>query len=177
MAFLILESPSGERNYFTIREEKTSLGRDARNHIVIESEYVSAFHAEFRSLPDGTMEIVDLDSHNGTEVNDERIEEQVVLRNGDALGFGLVQGCFYEALETPEAGDGDDGDSRLDEAFLPRANRADWEASETPVVMRGRESMEELSGVVLAFEEFDYATGNLQERSPGLLKPDETTSN
>lgn len=157
MAFLILESPNGDRNYFTLREDRTLLGRDEGNHIVIDNEYVSSFHAEFRILPDGEMELADMDSHNGTEINDQHIVEPTVLKNGDILRFGLVQGCFYEAVEDPEAESGEDG---LDEAFLP--DRSNSEEAES--VSSHRTSTDDLDGVVLSFEEFCYASDESPER-------------
>ncbi|MEM1295118.1 MAG: FHA domain-containing protein [Verrucomicrobiota bacterium] len=181
MAFLILESPNGDRNYFTLREERTLLGRDEGNHIVIDSEYVSAFHAEFRLLPDGEMELMDRDSHNGTEVNGEKIKPSVTLDNGDRLQFGLAEGCFYKAIEQsdPSAGDGEDG---LDRAFFPNSSDDGSEPTRIPGSSRG--SMEELSGVVLSFEEFDYATNESPERvAHSLIKtarivlPEEQSAN
>src|SRR3712207_8085912 len=45
------------------------IGRAADNHLVIDDLVVSRRHAELRALPDGTYEITDLGSHNGTYLN------------------------------------------------------------------------------------------------------------
>ncbi len=136
MASLTIECADREEKRFTLQKERTSLGRHLDNDIVIDDEYLSRFHAEIRATPDGRMELADLESHNGTKINGKRIKRPVILKNGDILRFGLIQGR-YEKLHF------------LETAFLPRSGQVD---SSPP---NRNMSTNELSGVVLSFEEFD----------------------
>ena len=62
------------------------IGRVPGNDIVIPHLSVSRQHAELRTMPGG-YRIVDLGSHNGTFVNEQRVTE-AVLAEGDTVGFG-----------------------------------------------------------------------------------------
>lgn len=71
----------------------TRFGRDASNDIVVPDLIVSRRHAEARPLADGTLEVVDLGSHNGTYVNGDRIA-RAVMREGDLLSIGSAVFSF-----------------------------------------------------------------------------------
>jgi hypothetical protein len=75
------EYPLGAFNY---------IGRTEDNQIRLASAGVSRKHALVTASPDG-FSIEDLDSQNGTYVNDERIEGQCKLSDGDSIGIGNVQ--------------------------------------------------------------------------------------
>lgn len=64
---------------------KNSVGRHQSNHIVLVSGQVSRFHAEVLVSDEG-VEVHDLDSNNGTFVNDRRIE-RAPLQAGDVVMF------------------------------------------------------------------------------------------
>jgi ABC transport system ATP-binding/permease protein len=49
--------------------QRTRIGRDLQNDIVVDDPLVSRFHAELRARSDGRRELVDLGSRNGTFVN------------------------------------------------------------------------------------------------------------
>jgi chromosome segregation ATPase len=80
---------------FDILEERLSIGRDAKNDIVIDKTYISGSHAEFLRKPDGVYELVDLKSANGTFVNGRRIQRSLV-KGGDKIRFGQLDARFRE---------------------------------------------------------------------------------
>jgi len=80
------QSDLGKRH--VLHKEVTSIGRDRDNDIVLDSDSVSRRHAKVEHR-DGYFYVVDLDSTNGTFVNDEA--EPVTacqLRRGDQLKIG-----------------------------------------------------------------------------------------
>ncbi len=82
------------------------IGRAADNDLVVDDLIVSRHHAELRSRPDGTYEIVDLGSHNGTYLNGLRVTAATV-GPGDIVGIGhsdfcLVGDMLQEYVDTGE---------------------------------------------------------------------------
>ncbi|KMO96947.1 FHA domain-containing protein [Streptomyces roseus] len=70
-----------------------SIGRAAANDLVIDDLVVSRHHAELRALADGTYEIADLGSHNGTFLNGTRTDRAPVTE-GDVIGIGHTALCL-----------------------------------------------------------------------------------
>jgi two-component system, cell cycle response regulator len=66
--------------------DETILGRAETAHVVLDLENVSRSHASLSRCEGGWL-LRDLDSTNGTYVNDERVSEHV-LRDGDQLQVG-----------------------------------------------------------------------------------------
>lgn len=82
------------------------IGRAADNDLVIEDLIVSRHHAELRALPDGTYEITDLGSHNGTYLNGTSVTS-APIGPGDIVGIGhsafcLVGDQMQEYVDTGE---------------------------------------------------------------------------
>ncbi|MFC8513111.1 FHA domain-containing protein [Streptomyces sp. NPDC057257] len=82
------------------------IGRAADNDLVIDDLVVSRHHAELRALPDGTYEIADLGSHNGTFLNGSAVTA-APLGPGDVVGIGhsafcLVGDQLQEYVDTGE---------------------------------------------------------------------------
>ncbi|MFF4833805.1 FHA domain-containing protein [Streptomyces sp. NPDC001315] len=69
------------------------IGRAADNDLVVDDLTVSRRHAELRTLPDGTHEIVDLGSHKGTYLNGRPITRAWV-GPGDIVGIGHEEFCL-----------------------------------------------------------------------------------
>jgi pSer/pThr/pTyr-binding forkhead associated (FHA) protein len=67
-----------------------TLGRATRADFVVDVALVSRFHCRFTVTPDGVLELEDLDSTNGTFVNDERIK-RLALKPGDRVRAGRVE--------------------------------------------------------------------------------------
>ncbi|MFJ5263162.1 FHA domain-containing protein [Streptomyces sp. NPDC088387] len=69
------------------------IGRAADNDLVLDDLVVSRRHAELRARPDGTYEIVDLGSHNGTYLNGGLVDSAPV-GPGDVVGIGHSSFCL-----------------------------------------------------------------------------------
>jgi ABC-type multidrug transport system ATPase subunit len=84
------------------------IGRAPDNGLALENDpRASRYHAELRRLDDGRVELVDLNSHNGTFVNGQRISH-VVMREGDTVGVGnhvfrFHNGALEEFAQSDEA--------------------------------------------------------------------------
>ncbi|MEU9896198.1 FHA domain-containing protein [Streptomyces phaeochromogenes] len=82
------------------------IGRGGDNDLVVDDLIVSRRHAELRALPDGTYEIVDLGSHNGTFLNGQPVTRGPIDA-GDIVGIGhsafcLVGDQLQEYVDTGE---------------------------------------------------------------------------
>ena len=67
-----------------------TVGRAVGADFIIEAALVSRVHCRITSLPDGSLEVRDLESTNGTFVNDQRITT-ARLGPGDRLKVGRVE--------------------------------------------------------------------------------------
>lgn len=82
------------------------IGRAGDNDLVVDDLVVSRRHAELRALADGTYEIVDLGSHNGTYLNGQPVA-RAPIGPGDIVGVGhsafcLVGDQLQEYVDTGE---------------------------------------------------------------------------
>ena len=64
-----------------------TIGSDSNCNLVIRDKTVSGVHCELEKLDDGTVAIKDLDSSNGTFINDRRIRK-TILSESDELQLG-----------------------------------------------------------------------------------------
>jgi hypothetical protein len=71
----------------------TVIGRGVEADVKVTDTGVSRRHAEVTLRPDGTAELVDLQSTNGTTVNGER-RTRAELADGDRLGIGATELVF-----------------------------------------------------------------------------------
>lgn len=82
--FVIRGNDQGSRYEFD--DAVVQLGRDPSNAVRLHDTEVSRYHAEIRRS-DGIVEIIDLDSSNGTFVNGRRVARQR-LESGDQIRLG-----------------------------------------------------------------------------------------
>jgi len=66
-----------------------TVGRAARADFIVDAALVSRLHCRI-TAGDDSLEVVDLESTNGTFVNDRRID-RAALTNGDRLRVGRVE--------------------------------------------------------------------------------------
>lgn len=94
--------PTGREH--VLSGEAVTIGRAVENDIVITSRRVSREHARVQRQGRRVV-LIDLDSTNGTFLNDERVHGSVELRDGDTVGIGDVMLVFHDPentiLETP----------------------------------------------------------------------------
>jgi 3D (Asp-Asp-Asp) domain-containing protein len=86
---------------FHLTGETTTLGRGNEADIVVEDTGVSRVHARLEVTEYGTI-LTDLDSTNGTFVEDQRIKE-VTLLDGNTITLGRTTIMYWDAL--PATGD------------------------------------------------------------------------
>ena len=67
-----------------------TMGRAAGADFIVDVALVSRVHCRFTAMPDGTLEVRDLESTNGTFVNGERTEV-AALAPGDRVQIGRVE--------------------------------------------------------------------------------------
>ncbi len=82
---IIHDSIKGERSFF-VKKNRIVVGTDPNCDIKLHDEYVSKYHAEFR-LSDHGFHVIDLDSTNGTFVNESKIKE-CYLKGNERIHFG-----------------------------------------------------------------------------------------
>lgn len=76
-----------ERRTLVLGRAPAVVGRDPEAALCIDDEGLSRTHAKFVTAADGVVHVMDLESTNGTYVNDERISLRV-LREGDEIKLG-----------------------------------------------------------------------------------------
>jgi signal transduction histidine kinase len=83
--YVIQGTDEGKR--FELTTGVVGLGREANNAVRLHDTESSRRHAEIRLLPNGTHQLLDLGSSNGTFVNS-KLAKDVVLKPGDEIRIG-----------------------------------------------------------------------------------------
>jgi pSer/pThr/pTyr-binding forkhead associated (FHA) protein len=91
---------------YPLYEGVNTLGRRSANQIVLVDAFASGKHAEVRVQPDGTAELVDVGSTNGSFFNGERLAPNVPLplEEGVTFTLGKTPLTFGLALPGTDAG-------------------------------------------------------------------------
>jgi hypothetical protein len=132
------------------------IGRLADNDIALTGDLkVSRHHAELRRSPDGSFEIIDLNSHDGTYVNGERITrktltEQDIISLGHTT-FRLSGGELLRyADESPDSVPAATNAHEVVAAYWAAAEARDWKAFgellTDDVIYRGPQTREQVRG-------------------------------
>lgn len=102
---LVTVLPSGKIGEYPLPADGNCiLGRAPGSGVVVDDASVSRHHAEIAIGPGGPI-IRDLDSHNGTFLNEERIGDTFVgVIQGDTLRFGSVSGQIHRVSSDPTRG-------------------------------------------------------------------------
>ncbi len=151
----------------------STIGRGVENDIVIVSKRVSREHARIRREGRKLL-LEDLDSTNGTYLNDQRLLSPQVLRDGDQVTVGDITFTFHDPDTTTRETPFPDLEIDLD-AGLVRLNRSPVSLSPKEFALlaylyknRGKVcSKEEIGEAVWAeYQEgiFDYQIENLVRR-------------
>jgi hypothetical protein len=89
LGLAVKRGPSHLRGIKLDLGDRVSIGRSPDADLVIQDEFVSSHQARIDPTPKGPV-IVDLDSTNGTFVNDARIDRPTRLDTGDVVEIGEV---------------------------------------------------------------------------------------
>ncbi|MER0092782.1 oxoglutarate dehydrogenase inhibitor Odhl [Corynebacterium sp. KPL2838] len=92
-ALLVVKRGSNAGARFLLDQDTTTAGRHPEADIFLDDVTVSRRHAEFRKNDDGQFEVVDVGSLNGTYVNREPRNSQV-LEVGDEIQIGKFRLVF-----------------------------------------------------------------------------------
>jgi pSer/pThr/pTyr-binding forkhead associated (FHA) protein len=68
-----------------------TVGRATRADFILDAALVSRVHCRLSTDASGDLSVEDLDSTNGTFVNDQRVSGRAVLSPGDRLRVGRVE--------------------------------------------------------------------------------------
>lgn len=96
---------------------RTTVGRAEDNDIFFADSLLSRHHAEFQQR-DGACYLLDLDSANGSYVNDVRVLGEQVLHEGDTITVGGISLVFHESALADGAGEGP-GDAVVKAEVVP----------------------------------------------------------
>ncbi len=92
MAFLRVELDNSMYKDYDLERGRTSIGRNEKNTIVIDSNSVSNNHAHL-NYEDGYF-LTDLRSSNGTFINGKKILH-TKLKNEDIINFADISATFF----------------------------------------------------------------------------------
>ena len=125
MTDYVLEILDGDQagTVIDLRGDRLRVGRRPDNDLVLNDEKCSGHHAEI-VVEDGRHVLRDLDSTNGTMIDDKRVTE-VALTGGDVFQLGRVRVAF-RAAGSSSAAAGDDAElhvGKIDAARLQRSRR------------------------------------------------------
>jgi membrane-bound lytic murein transglycosylase D len=77
---------------FIVRANST-VGRDRTNELIVDSEFVSRFHCKI-FIRKNEYYVKDLRSRNGTFINSEKADGEMLLKSGDFLSFGSPDNTY-----------------------------------------------------------------------------------
>ena len=91
-AYLMLVDDEEKDKIYPIRES-LSVGRDRYSDIRLDYKFVSKNHFIIEE-DEGEYYLTDLDSKNGTYVNGTKIEDEVILEDGDIIELNDIRFVF-----------------------------------------------------------------------------------
>lgn len=108
MIELIVQSGKHQGKHLRLPDEgEVIIGRDESCQIRLASSDVSRHHCVLRSTPEGLI-ARDLDSRNGTYLNETLMEEETLLKPGDVLRIGPIVLQVPGAVAPPKHAASDD---------------------------------------------------------------------
>ena len=120
---IIIHAPNGDTREFTVTSVPTVVGRDESADVRVNDKKVSRRHVSFR-LADGEVQVEDLGSVNGVNLDGKRVEGSSILLLGSEVSFGgyrvtrLSSEPENPTSEVPESQMQDDSISQEIYAFL-----------------------------------------------------------
>ncbi len=124
MAFLKTSSDSGVTKKFELDKDVMALGRHPDCHVVIEDNSVSRFHAQI-TFDGKEFSVEDLESRNGTFLNEVRLFRPSVLHDGDVVRVCDFSFDFFDFVAEDGSKDEPKANKRLPGfQIFPDANQA-----------------------------------------------------
>ena len=112
MPKLKIQMPDAGEVTHELVDELITLGRVDDNMVQVEDASVSSHHAQLTRAANGNYQLKDLNSTNGTRVNNANVTDQQ-LRHGDRVRFGKIEASYFS--------DSDDSSQPLPAADEPEA--------------------------------------------------------
>jgi hypothetical protein len=137
---LFLRSPEGDRIVNLDSTSALNIGRASENDVRLDDGTVSRHHARLTWTANGACQIEDLDSANGTALNNARLTRPETLQDGDRLQFGDAQAIYLVSDQDadrlpaaePETGETFAGRYRLTDFLGDTAEYDNFRAEEGP---------------------------------------------
>lgn len=82
-------------NEVYVIDNDVTIGRGAQNDIILKDPYISKSHAKI-IIDENEYFLEDLNSVNGTLINDEKVFDVVKLKDGDRIKLGQIEFLFIE---------------------------------------------------------------------------------
>jgi hypothetical protein len=121
MPQLIASVQGVEIKHLYLHKDRTTLGRNPDNDIVLDNMVVSGRHCEFELKGVADVYLHDLKSTNGTYVNDHMVKQPQLLHDGDVVAIGKFRIKYLQASEEP-SGFGSTLIMGADQAQAPHAS-------------------------------------------------------
>jgi hypothetical protein len=96
---LTIQTPKDVEKLELTAQNVWTFGRSAKNTVRLEDPFASRYHAKLQVNQSQHCYFVDLDSRNGTLLNDEPLTTPVWLRHGDRLSIGETTLTFEHERE------------------------------------------------------------------------------
>lgn len=101
MKIICLEGPYAGKKY-EISSPEVTIGREIGNHLILDTDGVSRFHAALRQQPDGSWLVYDLNSTNGVKIFGTRIQGTAPVAEDTVLTIGENMLKFTGLAPAPE---------------------------------------------------------------------------
>lgn len=120
--FLNFKNENGEEQSILVEQEEFVVGRHSENDLSIVNSKLSRQHIKIQRFADVFI-VSDLNSSNGTKINDAELDEPVALKNGDVLNLGGGLKIEVELIsDDPNASSNNSEDDKKPEAAKPAAS-------------------------------------------------------
>jgi pSer/pThr/pTyr-binding forkhead associated (FHA) protein len=102
--YLIIQTPKGSEKLELTAQSVWTFGRGLKNTIRLDDSFASRYHAKLQITQSQQCYFVDLDSRNGTLLNDEPLTTPTWLKHGDRISIGETTLLFEDGLVEVEDG-------------------------------------------------------------------------
>jgi carbon-monoxide dehydrogenase large subunit len=159
------KSGSAVGQTFDLSQPSIAIGRDPGNDIVINDNEISRFHARLQKV-DGGYLFEDLNSTNGSHVNEKPVSGEVMLTPGDVIALG--KNVELDFLLLPQLASDDPDMTMIADAGATFIWSEDQERAPTSTIPQETESLPAGPESARKVEEFTMTTGKAKADMPSL---------